>query len=244
MIEIIPVSKRAPDQIDTDKCFFIEDSKELDSIAKKYNWAIENIILKSSDNVICFRHADTQIRMQYDKVEKQVLMAQEKGAGVCGVIGTIMLEQSCVWWTPNRDVNGSGAIIQGGKRPVKDKDDKPVMDEAGKPVMENYEFPMNDHPGTHDYLATVDGCCLWVSRKLFEDGIRFDTELKGYHFYDADICCQALEHGYKVSTIAVPVFHMSSGIMPKNFDEMRKVFFEKWNKKVDGWPISRLTKFK
>lgn len=244
MIEIIPVSKRAPDQIDTDKKFYIENSATLTSIAEKYNWAIENIVLKSNDDVICFRHADTEIRMATDKVEAQVRLAQEYGAGVCGLIGTIMLEESCTWWYPNRELNGSGAIIQGGRRPAKDKNGKPLMDENGQPIMEDFEYPMNDHPGTHNYLATVDGCCLWLSRCLIDDGIRFDTNLKGYHFYDADICCQALEHGYNVSTVAVPVFHKSSGITPPNFNELRKAFHAKWASKIDEWPIWRKTIFK
>ena len=47
MIEIIPVSERNPDNnVDTDKKFFI-DNTIADSIAKKYNYAIENIVLKN-----------------------------------------------------------------------------------------------------------------------------------------------------------------------------------------------------
>ena len=52
---------------------------------------------------------------------------------------------------------------------------------------------------------------------------------------------QVLERGYKVSTIDIVVKHFSEGKPPKEFDELRKSFFEKWNKKVNGaWPISRL----
>lgn len=244
MIEIIPVSKRSPEQIDTDKKFFIEDSSELTSIAKKYNWAIENIVLKSDDDVICFRHADTEIRSNMDLVEAQVRTRMNDHCGICGVIGTIALEDSCQWWRPNRHVNGSGYIIQGGTRPKLQKDGKPMLDESGQPIFEKIEYPMADHPGVHDYLATVDGCCLWINRKLLEDGLRFDTSLKGYHFYDTDICCQVLERGWKVSTVNVVVKHESQGVMPADFPKLRETFFEKWNKKIDTWPITRLTRFK
>lgn len=244
MIEIIPVSKRSPEQIDTDKRFYIEDSTSLQSIAEKYNWAIENIILKSDDDVICFRHADTEIRSNTDLVEAQVRMQMADGCGVCGVIGTIALEDSCQWWRPNRHVNGSGYIIQGGTRPKLDEKGKPIMDENGVPIIEKFEYPMADHPGVHDYLATVDGCCFWLSRKMLEEGMRFDTNLKGYHFYDTDICCQALEKGYKVSTVNVIVKHESQGEMPDDFPKLREVFFNKWNSKIDTWPITRLTRFK
>lgn len=244
MIEIIPVSKRNDEQVDTNKKFYIEDSPELQTIAEKYNWAIENIVLKSDDYVICFRHADTEIRSNTDLVEAQVRMQMNNHCGVCGVIGTIALESSCQWWQPNRHVNGSGYIIQGGTRPKLDKDKKPVLDEAGHQVVEKIEYPMADHPGVHDYLATIDGCCFWLNRSLLDDGLRFDTNLKGYHFYDADICCQVLERGWKVSTINVVVKHESQGVMPPDFQKLRDVFFKKWNDKIDIWPITRLTRFK
>lgn len=242
MIEIIAVSKRKPGQNDTDRVFYIEDRPEFEGIADKYNWAIENIVLKSGDDVICFRHDDASFRTPEDMIIGQVRRAWDKGVGVCGVIGTIMLENSCTWWYPNRSLNGSGFIIQGGLEPLKDKDGKDVIVD-GKKAMRKIEYPMNEHRGTHDYLATVDGCCLWINKKLFEEGMRFDPTLKGYHFYDVDICLQALSRGYKVSTINVLVKHESIGELPKNFDELRKVMFDKWNKRVDSWPISRLTKF-
>ena len=65
-----------------------------------------------------------------------------------------------------------------------------------------------------------------------------------YNFYDTDISLQVLERGYKVSTIDIEVRHYSKGQPPKNFDILKKPFFEKWNKKVHGeWPISRLSTF-
>ena len=114
----------------------------------------------------------------------------------------------------------------------------------GQLMYENIEYPMADHPGVHDYLATVDGCCMFFPKWLFEEGVRFDENLKEYHFYDCDICLQVLEKGLKVSTIDIVVKHQSSGIPSKNFNDLRLVFFNKWNNKVKGqWPISNLTKF-
>lgn len=244
MIEIIAVKKRKPEQIDTDNIVYVEDSKKLDSMAKKYNWAIENFVLKSDDDVICFRHEDTEIRSGRDVVESQVRQAVAAGCGVCGVIGTIALENSCVWWTPNRQVNGSGFIIQGGEKTKVDEGGHPVLDENGKPLVEKIEYPMKDHPGVHYYLATVDGCCMWLNRKMIESGVRFDETLEGYHFYDADICCQALENGFKVGTVAVTVKHDSSGVVSEKFEKYKEKFFKKWNEKIDTWPITRLTEFK
>lgn len=233
MITIIPVKSRNENQVDKDGVFYIENSEGRTSMAEKYNWAIENIILKQNDPVICFRHEDTEIRTPEDIVEYKIENLMNSGCGIVGLIGTIALDRVCTWWNGvlnagGRPANGAGAIIQGG------------TNEKGEPI----EYWMKDHPGTHDYLATVDGCCFWLNRKLIEDGLRFDETLKDYHFYDVDISLQVLERGYKVSTVDIAVKHSSQGVPPKNFNELRDVFFKKWDAKVKGqWPISRLSKF-
>lgn len=232
MIEIVPVTK-LDTLTNTDKKFYIDNTKG-NSMAKKYNYAIENIVLKNDDPIICFRHDDCNILTPTDVCEYKLSKLFEEGdIGIAGVIGTIALDKICTWWNGvlaagGRMTYGSGSIIQGG------------VDEKGNPT----EYPMKDHPGVHDYLATVDGCCMFFPRWIFEQGLRFDENLKDYHFYDTDISLQVLERGYKVSTIDIVVKHTSEGKPPKKFEELKKVFFEKWDKKVNGnWPISRLSKF-
>lgn len=233
MIEIIPVAERKPEQVDTKTVFYIDNTLG-DSMAKKYNYAIENIVLKNDDPIICFRHDDTKIITPLDVCNYKLTKLYENGdVGIAGVIGTIALDTNCTWWNGvpragGRWTYGSGYIIQGGK----DKDGKPI------------EYPMKEHPGVHDYLATVDGCCMFFPKWIFEEGLRFDENLAGFHFYDADISLQVLERGYKVSTIDITIKHFSEGKPPEIFEQLKKVFFDKWNKKVNGvWPISRLSKF-
>ena len=232
MIEIVPVTK-LDTLTNTDKRFYIDNTKG-NSMAKKYNYAIENIVLKNDDPIICFRHDDCNILTPIDVCEYKLGKLFEDGdVGIAGVIGTIALDKICTWWNGvlaagGRMTYGSGSIIQGG------------VDEKGNPT----EYPMKDHPGVHDYLATVDGCCMFFPRWIFEQGLRFDENLKDYHFYDTDISLQVLERGYKVSTIDIVAKHTSEGKPPKKFEELKKTFFEKWDKKVKGnWPISRLSKF-
>jgi len=233
MIEIIPVAERKPEQVDTKTVFYIDNTLG-DSMAKKYNYAIENIVLKNDDPIICFRHDDTKIITPLDVCNYKLTKLYENGdVGIAGVIGTIALDTNCTWWNSvpragGRWTYGSGYIIQGGK----DKDGKPI------------EYPMKEHPGVHDYLATVDGCCMFFPKWIFEEGLRFDENLVGFHFYDTDISLQVLERGYKVSTIDITIKHFSEGKPPEIFEKLKKVFFDKWNKKVNGvWPISRLSKF-
>jgi hypothetical protein len=85
---------------------------------------------------------------------------------------------------------------------------------------------------------------MFFPKWIFEEGLRFDENLAGFHFYDTDISLQVLERGYKVSTIDITIKHFSEGKPPEIFEKLKKVFFDKWNKKVNGvWPISRLSKF-
>ena len=234
MLEFIPVSKCEEEiDVDTDKVKFLDNTVG-NSIAKKYNYAIENYVLNSDDNIICFRHKDCYIKTPLDVCNYKLTKLFEEGdVGIAGVIGTIALDDNCTWWNGvpragGRSNYGSGFIIQGD------------IDNHLRLV----EYPMREHYGVHDYLATVDGCCMFFPKWIFEEGLRFDESLQDYHFYDTDISLQVLERGYKVSTIDIEVRHYSKGKPPKNFNILKKPFFEKWNKKVHGeWPISRLSTF-
>lgn len=241
MLQIIPVNKRTENQVDTDTIKYIENVPH-DSMAKKYNRAIEQFVLNSKEKYVCFRHDDTELRTPLDVIEFKVdKVCQEYNAAVMGVIGTIALDQGCAWWhgvpsAGGRANYGAGSIIQGGIRPK--------LDEKGNPVMEHYEYPMNDYPGNHKFMATVDGCCMFFPKWFFEKGFRFDELLPDFHFYDADICLQALAAGYRVATVAVSVKHESQGELPKNWEQLRLNFYNKWTSAVNGnWPISRLSKF-
>ena len=223
MIEIVAVKDKRDSILGN--VHLIHNTSKLNSIAKKYNYAIEKYCLPSSEQYFCFRHDDLTFNTPKDVIIYKLDKLFEDGkVGVAGLIGTYILEQSCVWWIPNRPLNTAGKITQcfpDGKSTV-----------------------MADWPGTHVGLASVDGCCLFVSRKLLEAGVRFDEELSDYHFYDADICCQALSNRYEVATVDIEAIHKSVGKAVNEIEQYRKVFFDKWTKKIDNWPISRYTKFK
>lgn len=222
MIEIVATSEHKDSH---DNVYYVADSKKLNSMSKKYNYAVEKYCLPSNEQYFCFRHNDLIFNTAPDvmKYKLDKLFENEK-IGVAGLIGTYALEASGVWWMPNRPLNTCGNIIQG--------------------YPDGKTAPMPDWPGTHLDVATVDGCCIFVSRKLFEAGIRFDENLPSYHFYDADICCQALAAGFTNATIDILATHQSVGEMPPEFKEYQKNFIEKWTKKIDFWPISKYTKFK
>lgn len=223
MIEIVAVKDKRDSILGN--VHLIHNTAKLNNIAKKYNYAIEKYCLPSSEQYFCFRHDDLIFNTPKDVIIYKLDKLFEDGkVGVAGLIGTYILEQSCVWWIPNRPLNTAGKITQcfpDGKSTV-----------------------MADWPGTHVGLASVDGCCLFISRKLLESGVRFDESLSDYHFYDADICCQALSNRYEVATVDIEAIHKSVGKAVNEIEQYRKVFFDKWTKKIDNWPISRYTKFK
>lgn len=223
MIEIVAV-KTKRDTI-LDNVHLISNSAKLNSIAKKYNYAIDKYCLPSNEQYFCFRHDDLTFNTPNDIIKYKLDKLFEDGkVGVAGLIGTYILEQSCVWWIPNRPLNTAGKITQSFP--------------DGKNIV------MSDWSGTHRGLASVDGCCLFVSRKLLETGVRFDEDLSDYHFYDADICCQALSKGFEVATVDIDATHESVGEATTEIEQYRKVFFDKWTNKIDNWTISKYTKFK
>ena len=223
MIEIVATKDKK--ETIFDNLHFIHNTQKLNSMEKKYNYAIDKFCLPSDEKYFCFRHDDLTFNTSNDVIKYKLDKLFEDGkVGVAGLIGTYILEPSCVWWIPNRPLNTAGRIIQG--------------------YPDGKAQPMNDWPGTHTGLATVDGCCLFISRKLLESGVRFDENLDNYHFYDADICCQALAAGFDVATVDIEAVHTSMGAAPNENEPFRKVFFDKWSAKIDRWPISRYTNFK
>lgn len=252
IIEIIPTTKTDSVDITVNKNIILVPNKDKnDSMAKKLNRGIEMFLKTFPDEqYVCIHHDDAELKTPIDIcVYKLDKLFSDKKIGIAGVIGTIALDRTCIWWSGvlnagGRSLYGAGAIIQGGTRQVINAGIPQFDKKTGKPIIEPYNYWMKDLPGCHDFLATVDGCCMFIPRWILEDGLRFDEALSDYHFYDTDISLQVLERGYKVATVDIAVKHVSEGNLPEHFEDLRKVFFQKWDKKVHGeWPISRLSTF-
>ena len=205
------------------------DNSYGDSMCKKYNKAID--MLGDYQGWVCFIHDDAEIRTPDDIVEARLRQAYEKGQLIAGVIGTFNLDYTMHWWYPDRGVNGAGYILQ------------KVLGPDKKPVVPEKCYEMKDWPGFHDGLATVDGCCMWIHTDAFKK-IRFDENLLSYHFYDVDICLQALRNKMGVCVIPVVVVHASPGELPKNIGELRAYVFDKWSNIVNTFPINKYSLFK
>ena len=230
MLEIISIKSRTPEQVDTDKVKYIENSPELNSMCKKYNYAIENFVLDSKENIICFRHDDTTILSEPSVVNYKLnKVFRDKSIGVVGVIGTFQISNLFHWWLPHVNLHGIGRVIQGG---VDDNGNKIEYD------LNRGVVPMND------YVTSVDGCILFFNKQIFVDGLRFDENIEKYDFYDVDICLQILEMDKKVAVVDILVKHESQGVLGDDINLRREYMINKWSPKVGGkFPITYLTKF-
>lgn len=207
----------------TSNVFYIDNSLG-DSITKKYNYAINNIILKQKEEICCFIHDDAEIINEETCENKlKYIFKNNPTVGIVGVIGCLILEKNCTWWQTMRAPDGPctfGNIIQG--------------------YNDGSEKIMSDDKGTCFDATTVDGCCMFFHKRIFENGLKFDEDLPGYHFYDADICLQILSIGLDVCIADILIKHKSEGQLPSDWNTLKNLFYHKWTLKLNNeWPISR-----
>lgn len=86
-------------------------------------------------------------------------------------------------------------------------------------------------------VQSLDEVCLVVRR---DDGLRFDEELGGFHFYGADLCLQAQQRGAGCYAIDACLEHLSGGRKDVRFWEMAGRFEAKW-RSVPGSPSAIAT---
>lgn len=239
----VPIRGDKKDREEIPGVYFLDD-KTGDSMAKKYNFAIKKTLFDLNDGGqsskpkfkenrewICFQHDDLMFNTPPEEVEWMLNNKVPKNVAICGVIGTINVENSLHWWVPFREINGAGHINQ-------------AILENGVPKEPLQTYPMNDWPGYHPGMASVDGCVMFIRVSALREGLRFDEQLPDYHFYDVDICLEALARGYDIATLPIEVTHVSPGILPPNINELRVIAFNKWNNRTHGkWPINKFTKF-
>jgi len=104
-------------------------------------------------------------------------------------------------------------------------------------IEKNKEFFLsifNDKDGDQEAVV-VDG--LWIAaRKTLFEKCRFDEQIfTRFHFYDLDICMQALEFGKVFVTTDIRVLHKSEGTFKEEWKDWSKIFIEKWKDKLPAY---------
>lgn len=59
-------------------------------------------------------------------------------------------------------------------------------------------------------IVTVDGLCMIVNRRFFEESGGFDEDFL-FHGFDDDLCLSSLSRGYRNMAVNIPYFHLGCG---------------------------------
>ncbi|MDR3001174.1 MAG: glycosyltransferase family protein [Fibromonadaceae bacterium] len=101
-------------------------------------------------------------------------------------------------------------------------------------IEKNEEFFLalyNDRDGDQE-VVVLDGLWFAAKKTLFEK-LAFDEKtFPAFHFYDIDICMQALEFGKNYATTDIRVLHKSRGSFEGEWEKWSNVFVEKWKDKL------------
>lgn len=192
-------------------------NQENDSIFKKYNRGLDLIGIMEND-IYCFIHEDVKILDDYFQEKVEMVFGKFPEIGVLGVIGSMFISENIGWWLCDKK-HHVGQIQQG--------------------LPNGTDFRMVKNVGFFKNVASVDGCCIFVSGKMIKDGFRFDeANYKGkYHFYDMDVCFTARQMGYTVAVADILVHHKSEGPMKEDWFEARKEFETKWKGNGISFPF-------
>jgi hypothetical protein len=206
--------------ITKENSMIIENSIDLDSMAKKYNNAISDIELNGLEDqdIIVFVHEDVKLLDESFEEKLKMVFNRKRDVGLIGVYGTTKFVEAGGWWMSDRKEYGRGHIIQG----LPDKE----------------PFHMQDRIGFFDDVVSVDGCMIAIKGEIINEGFKFDETLDGYHFYDVDASFTILEMGYKVAVADVLIEHASEGPLNEQWEITRKDFVNKWKDKGYIFPVT------
>jgi len=106
---------------------------------------------------------------------------------------------------------------------------------GGKGAIRGVDFSSLKYNFDFLKVQTIDEFCLIGNRK---NNLKFDENLDHFHFYGADICCQALDNKLKNYVIKIPITHHSGGDVNlkkkggyEAYLKQGRKFFKKWEKR-------------
>lgn len=170
---------------------------------------VYDILLKKSKNdIVVFCHDD--IRIKTKKWGKRLLEHFNKSDyGILGVAGTYDYNESGMWW---KNQNAMVGIVN-HKNP-----------NDGKEFESKYSASVGD--GIIPVVA-LDGLFFAVDKNKIK--YQFDTNIKGFHFYDVDFTLGNYLSKVKVGCITnIRILHFSVGQTNQEWEENRVKFKDKW----------------
>jgi glycosyltransferase involved in cell wall biosynthesis len=189
----------------------LDNREKNDGLCAVYNQGVA----KASGRVLVFMHEDVwMMEKDWDTVLlKKFRDLQDMQ--ILGVAGTALLKpEPYAHWPAANIPYTFGKVIH-----------------LNKKSEEFFLAIYNERDGDQEAVV-VDG--LWfAARKTLFEKCRFDEQtFTRFHFYDLDICMQALEFGKVYVTADIRVLHKSEGSFEGEWKEWNQIFVEKWRDKL------------
>lgn len=173
------------------------------SLAEVYNKGLE----ESTNDIVVFMHDDVTINST--NVGHKITQIFEKFPeyGIVGVAGTTDLANGR-WWEIRKSMHGKVSHTKDGKTWTNKYSKEPYIDK------------LKD-------VVTVDGVFFMVHKQRIKK--TFDTDFKGFHFYDIPFCILNYLEGVKIGvTTRIDITHKSIGETNEQWEENKKQFEEKF----------------
>jgi len=192
-----------------------------DNISEGYNRLVRNTgFSPRQKEIYVFIHQDCRLYFNW-KFSLPLYFDQLWKTGVVGFVGTDRLSVSEPrWYFSGRRY---GSLIQG------------EFPESSQPNLRFDALPgflIGHHDHHFQPVDSVDGYCLMITRDVFNEIGGFDQRFQ-WHLYDADICMNALKHGYQNYVIGQKSCHFSPGDFKVDWKPYFKAFRHKWRKWIE-----------
>lgn len=215
----------------------INNSDELNSMTKKYNYAVNNIKDLSDDDIIVFIHDDVYI-VDESFEGKLRLGFTNPDVGIIGVYGTKAWNGGG-WWNYERPTYAVGKILQ-GYNPEKITAQGHIIND----ICDDRLFALmqdNMHQSIDSDMLLVDGCMIAVKGKLAKQ-LKWDETIYGYHHYDNKYCFDTLmETDFKIAVIDTLIAHVSEGDLTEGWREQAISLHQIYINKGIEFPITLKT---
>lgn len=177
------------------------------SIFEAYNQGVQ----QAKGEYLVFMHDDIVFRTQnWGRIISQSL--EDKKTGIVGVLGGHIIDETSYSWTSSGYYSGQVIQVKNGQQTL---------------------FNHNES-GFGNEVVALDGMFLAARKELFDrQMLNWDSKTyKGFHFYDLDICMQAVTQGYKVQVVPILLEHHSMGAFNQMFYDNCKLFHQKWDSRL------------
>jgi len=183
--------------------FLIMENDNKMSLAEAYNKGLAD----SSNNLVVFMHDDLIINSTNMSHKINKLFEKFPDYGIIGAAGTTDLVNG-TWWDIRKSMHGKMSHTD-GKKKWTNKYSKDTFIDTLKDVV------------------TVDGVFFMVDKRKIKH--TFDTDFKGFHFYDIPFCITNYLDGVKIGvTTKFDLLHKSVGQTNEQWEENKKQFEEKF----------------